>query len=250
MIEEVKKKYTFYDYLFFMWKKKLWLLAIPLIMMVIAVAISFLQKPIYEGTALFNVGDSNDDQVTVPDLIVAKYRILVPADIRSSLEVIVPKYKQVKVKLSGTNKQEVSTAFTYVVTSYQKDLDKVFQRHVNLTKQYVDSLQEQVTTLEKLKKTVKLSGANNQNLDAFINLETELSTRQEQLQINKMGLESYNKSVMVTPNSINELTITEKSSPLKANLVIALLLGLVIAVIVVTLWKYILDAKIHQNQQQ
>lgn len=249
MIDEVKKSYAFYDYLSFLWQKRWWLVGIPLVAILIALAVSFLQKPTYEGTALFNVADATDDKVTVPDIIAANYQSLLPKDLQPSLQVIVPKYKQVQIQLSGTNSDEVSSGFQKVTKAYYADLQKVYQQKVRVTEKYIAILQQRVNTLEQVSKVIKPSSVNMQTLDAVTNLEQELSTRQEQLQLSKMDLLSLQAPVVVPPNTIDNLMITKKSSPLKANVLVALLAGLIIAIVVITIWKYTLDARSYRNEQ-
>ncbi|MCH5586723.1 hypothetical protein MK805_17475 [Shimazuella sp. AN120528] len=245
MNEEAKKSYAFYDYLAFMWQKKFWLIAIPIITIIIAVIVSAVTKPTYQGTVLFNVADSTDDKVTVPDIIMSNYQDLLPKDIQPTLQVIVPKYKQVQIQLSGKDKDEVQKGFTKVSKAYYADLQKVFQQKINMSKQYMATLQQRVTALEQASKVIKPSGS---NVDAFTNLQKELATRQEQLQSSKLDLASAQAPVIVPPSSLNNLIVTEKASPWKANIIIALLAGIILGMVVVTLWKYILDAKSSRNQ--
>jgi uncharacterized protein involved in exopolysaccharide biosynthesis len=245
MSEEAKKSYAFYDYLAFMWQKKLWLVAIPFIAIIIAVIVSALSKPTYQGMVLFNVADATDDKVTVPDIIISTYQDLLPKDIQPSLQVIVPKYKQVQIQLSGKNKEQVQNGFQKVSNAYYADLQKVYQQKIKLSEQYMVTLQQRVNTLEQAAIIIKPTST---NVEAFTNLQNELATRQEQLQSSKLDLASAQAPVIVPPDSLENLTVTEKASPWKANLAIALLAGIILGIVVVTLWKYILDAKSSRNQ--
>ncbi|MXQ55978.1 hypothetical protein [Shimazuella alba] len=247
MKEEAKKSYAFYDYLAFMWQKKLWLIAIPLIAVVLAIIVSSFTRPTYQGSVLFNVADATDDKVTVPDIILSSYQKLLPKDLQPSLQAIVPKYKQVQIQISGKDKEQVTKGFQTVVKAYYTDLQKVYQQKVNLSKQYMATLQQRVATLEQASKSIKPSSVNAQSLEAFTDLQKELATRQEQLQSSKLDLASVQAPVIVPPGSLEDLTISEKASPWKANILIALLSGIILAVVVVTLWKYILDARSSRN---
>jgi capsular polysaccharide biosynthesis protein len=247
MKEEAKKSYAFYDYLAFMWKKKIWVITIPIIAIIIAVLISSFTKPTYQGSVLFNVADATDDKVTVPDVIMSRYQSLLPKELQPSLQVIVPKYKQVQMQISGENKEQVNKGFQTVAKAYYADLQEVYQQKRNLSKQYSDSLQQRVTMLEQASKSIKPASVNAQSLESFTNLQSELATAQEQLQSSKLDLLSSQAPVIVPPNSLDNLTVTEKASPWKANILIALLVGIILGLVVVTLWKYVLDAKSSRN---
>jgi capsular polysaccharide biosynthesis protein len=249
MNEEAKKSYAFYDYLAFMWQKKLWLVAIPAVAIIIAIIISSVTKPTYQGSVLFNIADATDDKVAVPDVIMSSYQNLLPKEIQPSLQVIVPKYKQVQIQLSGKDKEQVTKGFQDVTKAYYADLQKVYQQKIKLSTQYMTTLQQRVNTLEQAAKAIKPSSVNVQSLEAFTSLQSELATRQEQLQSSKLDLASSQAPVIVPPSSLENLIITEKASPWKANIAIALLAGIILAIVVVALWKYILDAKSSRNQQ-
>lgn len=246
MSQEAKKSYAFYDYLAFMWKKKLWVMAIPVLAIIIAIIVSALSKPTYHGTVLFNVADATADKVTVPDVIMSNYQDLLAKDLQPSLQVIVPKYKQVQIQLSGKDKQQVEKGFQTVSKAYFADLQEVYQQKLKLSKEYMSTLQQRVKTLEQAAKIIKPTAA---NAEAFTNLQNELATRQEQLQSSKLDLANAQAPVIVPPASLENLTVTEKASPWKANLAIAFLAGIILGIIVVALWKYILDAKSSRNSQ-
>lgn len=243
MNEEAKKSYAFYDYLAFMWQKKLWLIAIPLVAIIVAIIISSLTKPTYQGSVLFNIADATDDKVAVPDIIMSNYQDLLPKEIQPSLQVIVPKYKQIQLQLSGKDKEQVTKGFQDVTKAYYADLQKVFQQKRDLSSKYMETLQRRVNSLEQAAKVIKPSSVNIQTLEAYTNLHEELATNQEQLQSSKLDLASLQAPVIVPPSSLDNLTVTEKASPWKANIAIALLAGIIVAIVVVALWKYILDAK-------
>src|SRR5688500_15866073 len=135
MSQEAKKSYAFYDYLAFMWQKKFWLMAIPVLAIIIAIIVSAMSRPTYHGLVLFNVVDATDDKVTVPDVIMSNYQKLLPNELQPSLQVIVPKYKQVQIQLSGKDKEAVEKGFQTVSKAYYADLQKVYQQKLKLSKE-------------------------------------------------------------------------------------------------------------------
>jgi uncharacterized protein involved in exopolysaccharide biosynthesis len=247
MHEKANKSYPFYDYLSFLWKKKRWLLGITVAMVVIAIIISLLVKPTYEGTVVFNVADAIDDKVTIPDIILSNYQNLLPEEIRGSFQVVVPKYKQVQISLSGKNSEQVTKGLESVTKAYYADLQKAYQQRKSLAEQYIATLQQRVDALEQ---AAKLMHPSSGNIESYTNLQSELATRQEQLQVSQVDLSRTQAPIIVPPNSLDNLVITKQSSPWKGNLAIGLLSGILLAIIITVLWKYILDAQIAQKQQQ
>jgi hypothetical protein len=245
MDEKENKSYPFYDYLSFLWEKKRWVVGITATALVIAIIVSLFVKATYGGTVLFNVADATDDRVTVPDIILSNYQGLLPEELRSSLEVVVPKYKQVQISLSGRDSKQVSKGLEKVTKAYYAELQKVYKQRRSLSETYITTLEQRVDALEKAAKVAQPSSS---NTEAFTNLQNELATRQEQLHASKIDLSRMQSPIVVPPASLDNLVITKQSTPWKGNIIVALAAGLLISIVVITLWKYILEAKASRRE--
>lgn len=104
-----KIKYPVYDYIKFIWKKKLLLIGFTILCMVIGAGLSYTKQTVYTSTALVFTGNGNNEKLSKPILITEEYKEEVPQNLRGSLNVKIAEPLQITLSLSGPDKEDVES---------------------------------------------------------------------------------------------------------------------------------------------
>ncbi|WP_409272340.1 hypothetical protein V1499_21165 [Neobacillus sp. SCS-31] len=240
MAEE--KKYTLYEYLLYFWKRKWLFVIIPLATAVLIAAAVYILKAdsrgyIAEGTVF--TGNVNQKELTDPDVIEAKYQ-----DVKG-LAINVPERDKVKFTVKAKSKTEAEQVLDQVTKQYFADLAKNAQLRIDITSKQLSWLKRRVDVLDS-NLALYNEKLTDQNLDItrekdYMELigksEDELTRASERA--HKMGgdidLFSYPQ---ILPAEVHKA-----KSYIPESLAIGIILGLILTVALLTLMKYLSDAR-------
>ncbi|WP_227937228.1 hypothetical protein [Alkalihalobacillus deserti] len=241
-----KKQYVFYEYLKFFYRKKWVLLLLPIIGLVIGTMFSLLQERQFEGEAFVFIGGVNNQTFSDDAIIEANesYQQFIPEGVKADISVA--RTNVISFKFIGDDPSTIENGLNGIAGAFESDLlDKYNERYsitknsIEITYKIINSLKESLPFYETalIKET----------------LTQELENRyRELLYIKTNDLYKYNLQIrrMETdlaffeePQFLSTTTVKKEPSYLKSNLLVGALLGFVLSVIVLMLWKYIFDAR-------
>lgn len=242
--------FVFYEYLLFFWKKKNLFLIIPLIFILGATLLSLFHKETYTGQAIVYVGGVTPDSAINPDLIQADYKKHLPAELKASFQVIVPKSGQISIQLTGENKDQVETSLNKIVNNYMASLTKVYDKRYESLSQYAKTLANRIEELQQstsyYSEKVKANPAHTANSELLIENQKELATAQERLQIAETDLLFLEQE---RPREILPPTVSKQPSPFVSNLIVGFILGIFTSLFILIIMKYLHDAKLYDAKR-
>lgn len=239
-----EKNNILYQYLLFIWKKKFYLIGFTIFCMVVAAILSYNPKPIYTSTALVFTGNAKNDKITKPHLIVEEYEEEISKELRNSFDAKIKEDFQITLTLSGENKEIV-----------EKELKKVTEKYTNELKtrynEQYDNLQNLVQTLEEREKKIK---EEIKYYDQMLTKETNeelLTTYMILLEEKAQRLDKYiddlheanAKLVLFESPELMDITTVASKNNLLRNTLLGGAFGFQLMLIILVLWKYIIDAR-------
>lgn len=234
-------RYILYEYLMFFWNKK-WLLLIPPILgIIIPIAIGMVKENPYVGTLTYYVGGTENPKLVNPDII--KSELL--SDKISDGVSVVKGDKVISFVSSSQSKSEIKDIFAEVDTQYGKLLGEISEKDLKFDKEYLDNIKQRKKVLEasllqarkQLEQAKSRSDIDSGYLKSIAQMEKSLSNYTEDIYLQEQRLLNYQE-----PGKIST-TINQQKNHTTSNILVGFILGLFVAVGLVTLWKYILDAK-------
>lgn len=247
-MEDSKKPfYVFYDYLLFFWRKKSALFAIPIIFLAGSLLVSFFQPTIYEGKASFYVGEKLGDSVDDPEVVTRNLRDKLPTELQSGFQATVPKFKQVQLNIRATDREAGKKALQQAIKSYTEQLNSLYDQKQKLLTTYLEDQSERIKALEETVELFrnKLNRSNPQELEVLVESEQELTALKEQIHMTRLDLLDFEqqKPQLNDPVSPDKVNLVQKSPSYVPNAIIGLLMGIIVAIFALVLWKYLEDAK-------
>lgn len=239
-----KNKNTLYEYVIFIWRKKLWVIGFTILCLVIAGAFSFTSKQHVSATALVFTGNATNDFLSKPELIMDKYEETIPEDIRGSFFVKIEEPFQISLSLTGNDKETVEKELRKVAEKYTSDLKKRFDDQYKTLEQYTEILKRKI---DKTEETInyyneKISEETNGDKLSYY---TELVIKAEE-DIGEYYSEYYKANYKLTlaesPELMN-INTEETGNNLTRNLLLAGAFGFQMMIIILVIWKYILNSR-------
>ncbi|MEH6988330.1 Wzz/FepE/Etk N-terminal domain-containing protein [Cytobacillus firmus] len=239
-----KIKYPIYDYIKFIWKKKLLLIGFTILCMVIGAGLSYTKQTVYTSTALVFTGNGNNEKLSKPGLIKDTYNDALPEDISSSLDVKITEPYQITLSLSGSDKEAVESNTKKVAEQYTNDLTERFKVQFEVQENLRNALKGVV---EKTDKTIS-------EYDQLIQVTSDeykllhynemLLNKMEALDKYQADLEEieYDLALAEWPELMN-VTTTQTSNNLLRNTILAGAFGFQLMLVLLVLWKYIINAR-------
>ncbi|KON86262.1 hypothetical protein AF332_05120 [Sporosarcina globispora] len=246
-----KIKYPVYDYIKFIWKKKLLLIGFTILCMVIGAALSYTKPTVYTSTAIVFTGNGNNDELSKPDLITGRYKEELPDELKSSLNVKADPF-QITLSLSGTNKEAVESNMNKVAEQYTNDLIEDFDELHDAMANYRNALEKKVKNTEE-------SITQYEQLIQDTSNDSKLISYSEIL-INKMDIADkyradfheaeYDLALLEEPKKSDVKTIQSSNNNLLKNTLLAGAFGFQLMLVLLVLWKYIINARRSLSQRQ
>lgn len=237
-----EEKYVLYDYLKFIWNKKMFVI-LGLIAGLIIGGVYAMTRPVtYTGTALVFTGNAENDMLTKKELIRPKYQDEIPPHLGGSFTVNIPSDFQVTLSVTGSDRNEVESNINHVSELYVKDLDEGFTRQYDAIEGYSSALSGSIEKTEALldlynEKLLTASPTDsNVYQEEIMKLERQLEKDKENRAENEIDKSIMERPELMTVNmSVNDTSVLLYSLLAGAGLLQAVLVLLV-------LWKYLRDA--------
>ncbi|WP_282173977.1 Wzz/FepE/Etk N-terminal domain-containing protein [Cytobacillus firmus] len=239
-----KIKYPVYDYIKFIWKKKLLLIGFTILCMVIGAGLSYTKQTVYTSTALVFTGNGNNEKLSKPHLITDEYKDKVTENLSGSLNVKIAEPFQITLSLSGTDKEKVQSNTHKVAEQYTNDLTERFKVQYDVQENLRNALKGVV---DKTNKTIS-------EYDQLIQVTSDeykllhynemLLNKMEALDKYQADLEEieYDLALAEWPELMN-VTTTQTSNNLLRNTLLAGAFGFQLMLVLLVLWKYIINAR-------
>ncbi|QNG60234.1 hypothetical protein H4O14_01515 [Bacillus sp. PAMC26568] len=243
-----KDRFVFYEYLLFFWRKKLWFLPLPILLIIAAVVFSLMTDKVYHGqTTVFTGGVTMKKTLLYPDIVTVNYGEKVDQDKNLKFSVTAVTGRMT-FNLTGTDKEAIKEELESLSSTYEKELLNAYEEELEIKDEHLTGLIETIkvkeANIEDLKSLVASANEKEkQNYLDFIRQEEEAVLDYKD-DVSDIKSEKIN---FEKPQFLSE-SITEKSSFLTSNLLVATILGLFVSLLLLTLWKYIQDARRFTNQ--
>ncbi|KQL36785.1 hypothetical protein [Psychrobacillus sp. FJAT-21963] len=236
------KSYRLYDSLEFFWRKKVWFIIIPLIAAILGYFGSMLipKDGDYVGKSTVFTGSVKLEALTNPDHIMAKYG----QHFSGKSEVFVPTRSYIKTEVYGDNEETVTKELNQFNDQLLEALMKQDDKIIAGTETYASAQSERVKTLNATIEAYKTALAGTDNLTVINNYTTLLSAAEMDL-TNAMATEQRVRNDIIAfehPELAKTSVVKTKSYGLEGAIA-GLVLGLLLTIFILSLWKYILEAR-------
>jgi uncharacterized protein involved in exopolysaccharide biosynthesis len=236
-----KIKYPVYDYIKFIWKKKLLLIGFTILCMVIGAGVSYTKQTVYTSTVLVFTGNGNNDELSKPDLIKSKYKKELPVALQNSLDVKADPY-QITLSLSGPNKESVESNLTKVADQYTKDLTEEYNIQYGALENYRNALEKVIKQTEEAVSQYNQLILETTDQNQLFNY-TEVLINQMDSEYKADLLEVEKDLAIAEEPERNNVTTTQTSNNLFRNTLLAGAFGFQLMLVLLVLWKYIINAR-------
>ncbi|MFJ8064222.1 hypothetical protein ACIQYS_06300 [Psychrobacillus sp. NPDC096426] len=236
------KTYRLYDSLEFFWKKKVWFIIIPVIVALLGyVGSMFIPKDgEYVGKSTIFTGSVKLEALTNPEHIMTKYG----KHFTGKAEIFVPTRSYIKAEVYGDNEEQVTKELTLFNDQLLAGLMEQHDKVIDGTQTYALAQSARIQTLQQGIESYKKALANTDNLTEINNYTLLLSDAELNL-TNAMATEQRVRNDIISyekPGLANTYVVKTKSYGLEAA-VAGLILGILFAIFILSLWKYILEAR-------
>ncbi|HWJ76488.1 MAG TPA: hypothetical protein VNR61_00235 [Niallia sp.] len=240
-MKEDKRRYVFYEYLLFFWKKKIWFIILPVILILLAIGLSAFQKVTYSGNSTVYIGDVKISELTKPDVLAGYY--IDEKEENGTNSNITAVTGKITFHVNGEKKTNVENRLNELTDKYIKEMMAKYDELLSLEKEKVRLYSEQV---EKKSARVKelqdfslsLEGLEGQRYQYMIdNLDGLISDYEEKLILAQYEVKNFEEPKVIKKE------VTENKESTSSNVIIALLGGLFLSLVLLTFWKYIEDAR-------
>lgn len=236
------KSYRLYDSLEFFWRKKVWFIIIPIILAILGYFGSMLipKDGDYIGKSTVFTGSVKLEALTNPDHIMAKYG----QNFSGKAEVFVPTRSYIKTEVYGENEETVTKELNQFNDQLLGALTAQNDRIIAGTEAYAVAQSERVKTLNKTIEAYKAALESTDNLTVINNYTTLLSAAEMDL-TNAMATEQRVKNdiLVFEQPELAKTTVTKTKSYGLEGAIAGLVLGILLTIFILSLWKYILEAR-------
>lgn len=230
-----RDKFILYEYLMFFWRKKWVVLVLPLLGILIPIILGFVKEPPFVGNLTYYTGDIAKEELINLDLI----KNDLPQSIKNKATVVKGE-KTISFVSTSQNQNEIRDIFTKVDSNYGKRLESSSEDDLKIQKDYLKKLKSQSENLE-----VSLKNYQEKVHDPKFNIKPGDFAMIQKLEKNLYDsvhvqedmIKNYQKPEKVS------MTIGQQNKFTKSNILVGFIVGLFLSFCLVTLWKYILDAK-------
>ncbi|QOR66286.1 lipopolysaccharide biosynthesis protein [Cytobacillus suaedae] len=238
-----EKRFVLYEYLLFFWRKKWAFVIIPVIMIALgAIASQVLLKDTpYEGKATVFTGSIKSKGLTDPEIVESKYKEFVTG----GFDAYVAKDSYIKLTVNGNDAETIESELSKVTESLLNDLQVQADIRLNITTNYITSLENRIPVLQKAqeiyqnqleKENLELDEQDNYR-ELAVWTEGQLTDAQATLTRIQGDLAFFEEPTIVSS------TVGKTNTYLKESMALGAILGLLATVAFLILWKYLFDAR-------
>ncbi|EDL64352.1 hypothetical protein [Bacillus sp. SG-1] len=239
-MEDKKKQFTLYEYLLFFWRKKLFLILIPLIGLVLGGAASYLvpKKAEYIGQTTVYTGSVYLEILNDRAMVADRYG-LNPED-----EFYVSANNFLKVKVYGDDESYLENKLEAFRTDLESDLMNEYEKRFQETESIIERTENYLSQLESAQEQYlnRLDSALSEEDSAVF----EEIVRQNDVEIAsslaKIDRVNADLAFFEKPE-VSSVNVSKVDNHTLEYVIGGFILGLFLAVVMLILWKYILDAR-------
>lgn len=244
-----KIKYPVYDYIKFIWKKKLLLIGFTILCMVIGAAVSYARPTVYTSTAHIFTGNAENDLLSKPNLITPIYQKELPENLSSSLNIQIVEPFHISFSLTGTNKEEVESNTENVAKQYESDLNDRFEEQYAAQESYKNALEGVMEDTKEAISQYNQLIEETPDANKLFNYTATLINKWNQEHSVELRDTEADLSLAEPPKFIEVKTIQSSNNLLK-NTILAGAFGFQLMLVLLVLWKYIINARRALSQRQ
>jgi capsular polysaccharide biosynthesis protein len=238
-LSQGEKRYVLYEYLMFLWRKKLLLLALPLLFALIGAGLSFLKDRPYVGQLSFYTGEVESKDLLRPDLVKEKYEMEGFSYTVSAAE------KTMIFTSVGNDPDRIEKTLQKVTKQYEKDLMDKSEEKLELKKNELEFLKNKRLSLEESLK-IYHDYIENKDIDPELAMQYSDSINEAEDKVL-----DYTQKINTKENSILNfdepqkmtMVINREESYIISNVILGTVLGLLLALGLILIWKYVTDAR-------
>lgn len=245
-----EQRYPVYDYVKFIWDKKLWLIVAAILFMIAGAAFSFTRTQSYTSTALVFTGNAENEMLSKPDLIKRVYMEDLPENLSGNLDVKIVEPFQIALSLSGTDKNKIESELTKVAGKYTDDMTKRFTDQYGVLERYAKAMEAKVEITDRSIETyteLVAKGGNEENLDRY----TEILIKKEEklVRYEEDLLEAEEDLTLAEKPRLMGVTTIATSNNLLRNILLGAAFGFQLMLLILVFWKYLLNARRFESQK-
>ncbi|WP_077619739.1 Wzz/FepE/Etk N-terminal domain-containing protein [Litchfieldia sinesaloumensis] len=240
---EQQNQYVLYGYLTFLWKKKWLILLATIIGMGLGYGYSSLQKVTYSSIANVYTGTAQNEELSKVALIKGKYKKMLPDDLKEGFNATIPDNNVISLHLVGSNDSKVKENIESVAKEFEEDLKENYSLQEQAIRDYYNFLDSQIKSPEGLlnddyKNNLIKSLPESLNTNIVENILTmqlaymEENFHQLDIQLSKLK-EPYISEIIHNANKPSSLRYIVLGGAAFFQLML----------IIVILWKYIINAR-------
>lgn len=239
-----KNTFVFYEYLIFFWKKKFWLLPLPILLIVVTLIYTLSQQPTYIGSSTVYTGSVEKDTLMHPDIVETNLKKELKDETKINLSVTAVT-DRMTINLSSKDKNIVMENLNKLTKMYQNQLLEVYNDELKIRKEEVSALEKNIAVKEESLALLR------KNLNASINDEFTRTALGEMLQKEEENLldtveklkDKQLDLINLTEPQILSKNVYKKNNFIISNLIVSFLAGIFLSFLFLTFWKYIQDAR-------
>ncbi|WP_427138333.1 hypothetical protein [Psychrobacillus psychrodurans] len=236
------RTYRLYDSLEFFWKKKVWFIIIPVIVALLGYLGSMLipKDGEYVAKSTIFTGSVKLEALTNPEHIQERYG----QHFTGATEVFVPTRSYIKVETHGNKEEELTKEISKFNDLLLEDLMAQHDKVIQGTENYANNQASLIETLKTAIESYKGILSDTENLTVVNNFSALLSTAEMDLK-NALATEQRVRNDIITyeqPALANTYVVKTKSYGLEGAIA-GFILGILAAILILSLWKYILEAR-------
>ncbi|MED3573615.1 hypothetical protein [Cytobacillus praedii] len=238
-----QKRFALYEYLVFFWKKKIFFLIIPLLFTLVGFGASYVvpKDGKYVGTASVFTGSIKLKALTNPSNVVATYG----KDVHGVIDAYVSSESYVKIKIFDDNKEQLEKDLKKMTTGIEQGLVDSYDLRYQTTE---DIIKNNETTFNQLNDVIRVSNERLESEDLTIEETEEITTLLEKSEADAAKAKTSIQSMKTDLAFFEKPGIVSQevgpTNTYKLELTLAgLVFGIIAAILILMLWKYINDAR-------
>jgi capsular polysaccharide biosynthesis protein len=223
----------------FLWRKKFLLLALPLLFALIGAGLSFLKDRPYVGQLSFYTGEVESKDLLRPELVKENYEMEGFSYTVSAAE------KTMIFTSVGNDPDQIEKTLQKVTKQYEKDLIDKSEEILELKNNELEFLKNKRLSLEE---SLKIYHEYIENKDIDPELAMQYSDSINEAEDKVLD---YTQKINTKENSILNfdepqkmtMVINREDSYIISNVILGTVLGLLLALGLILVWKYVTDAR-------
>lgn len=238
------RRYPTYQYIKFIWQKKIYLIGFTILCLLLGAVYSYSRGTSATTTAVIFTGNANNDMLSKPDLIAAKYSRYLSKDIKGSFQAQIADKMEITLSAKGKNKNTLESQVGKAAKKYVQDLTTNFNAQNNVRINYANSVQKEIDATQQSIALYDQLLANHPTGQTADNYNQALVTNQDALQSERSDLldTQYQITTAEKPQLMSVTTKGTSHNTIR-NSLLGAAFGFWVALVVLIFWKYISDAR-------